>query len=229
MTEPIDSTAAEFASWLPALKRRAAVRVASDVRASYRVLEPDGDVGQALVRNLSTLGVGLVLVKSAVPSMLLRIDFESATRGKLCSRLGRVIHAEVRGEGEVGRAFVREMADVILRLFDAQRLPTTGGDDRRWVRFPCNVETACNALHTAPVEESPARIINISAGGMGLMLPCEFGTGTLLKLDMEGTPASAAGPVLLRVVRATAQYNSDWFHGCEFADPLTDKEFQALL
>jgi hypothetical protein len=121
------------------------------------------------------------------------------------------------------------LSDATLRLFDAQRLPTTGGDDRRWVRFPCNVETACYALDSAPGEQSPARIINISAGGMGLMLPCEFSPGTLLRLEVDGTPAHAAGPILLRVVRAIPQRDRDVFHGCEFADPLSPKEFQALL
>lgn len=223
MSEQAASPALDLAPWVPGTERRALVRLAAALRATYRLLGSDV-AGRAEVRNLSALGAGLLLPSAVGASALLQLDVERLKR----LLFARVVHVE-EPDGLVGCAFVRELDDAVLRLFHAHRLGSAVGDDRRWVRFPCNVETACYAADAAPGEHSPARVVNISAGGMGLLLPCEFGAGTLLKLDLQGTAAHAAGPLLLRVVRATARTAGDWLLGCEFADPLRDEELNVLL
>ena len=229
MSEKTALGALHFAPWFPGVDRRASLRLPAALRACYRVLGVDGAAARVRVRNLSALGVGLAITHPIGPGTLLHIAFERPAGETVCCAMGRVVHVTMEAGGLVGCAFVRELGDAVLRLFDAQRLPATAGDCRRWVRFSCNVETAYYVADAAPGERSPARIVNISAGGMGLMLPCEFSTGTLLKLDLEGTLARAAGPVLLRVVRASARRDRDWLLGCEFAHQLSDEELQALL
>ena len=101
------------------------------------------------------------------------------------------------------------------------------------MRFPCSVETVCYSQETAPGECVPARVLNISAGGVGLLLPCAFGAGVLLDLDLP----AAAGPhaaasvrrLSVRVVRALPHTNASWFHGCEFSDRLDETEIEALV
>ncbi len=225
MSEPLGWAAVEFAPEFPGAERRAAARCPANLRAAYRVLAAEGGAGQARVRNLSPLGVGLTLSQPVPICSLLHLAFEGAGVGPV---LARVVYATADADRVVGCAFVRELDDA-LRLFHAARLPATAGDERRWVRFPCHVETACYAADAAPGEQSPARIADISAGGVGLLLPCEFSPGTLLMLDLEGTPAHAAGPVLLRVMRATARRAGDWLLGCEFARRLDDAEIAAVL
>jgi hypothetical protein len=227
MSELTGSLALAPEAGFPSLERRAAERVPSALQAAYRVFGAE-DVGRARVRDLSPLGVRLILPQPVPCGALLHLDFQRENGETICSTLARVVHAAEDRPDLIGCAFVRELNDASLRLFDAQRLPTTAGDDRRWVRFPCNVETACYAVDAAPGEQSPARVINISAGGMGLLLPCEFGPGTLLNLDLEGTPAHAAGPALLRVVRVVSRPAGDWFLGCEFARRLDAAEIDAI-
>ena len=228
MSEQSGSVALESALWFPGMERRALERGPTTLRAAYRLLREEAS-GWAPVRDLSPLGVGLALSGPVPLGALLHLDFQGTAGGWICGTLARVVHVTAEDGGLVGCAFVREMDDATLRLFHAQRLPTTGIDDRRWVRFPCHVETACYTVDAAPGEQSPARVVNISAGGMGLLLPCEFGPGTLLNLDLEGTPAHTAGPVLLRVVRAAGRPGGDWVLGCEFARRLSNEEMAALL
>src|SRR5262249_17851571 len=96
----------------------------------------------------------------------------------------------------------------------------------RWVRFPCNVETVCYACDTAPGERRPARIVNVSAGGVGLLPPCDFSPGPLLHLEL---PSEAARLALIRVVRVMQHDAGHWFLGCEFADQLAAEEVKDLV
>jgi hypothetical protein len=89
------------------------------------------------------------------------------------------------------------------------------------------VEAVCWSLDTTPGERSPARVLDVSAGGVGLLLPCEFGPGTLLLLSLGG-PEEAGGRVLLRVARSTPT-SAGWLLGCEFADRLSAEELAALV
>jgi PilZ domain len=220
----------DLAPAFSAMERRASVRHPATLRVSYRLVSPPGDVaGHARVQDISTLGVGLVLPYPAAPLTLLQLAFEGKTGGVPRTALARVVHSASEASSLVGCAFVRELDDAILRCFHAARVGAPAGDGRRWVRFPCNVETACYALDTTPGERSPARIVNISVGGAGLLLPCEFGSGTLLKLDLEGTTAQAAGQVLLRVVRVNPRPDGGWLLGCEFADQVAINELAGRL
>ena len=230
MSEQLGSVAEDVAPDCPGAERRASGRRPSTARVSYQPIAADGDAPKAArVRDVSALGVGLILPRPVAPGALLRVDFEGVTGGVVRSVLARVVHAAADAGGVVGCSFVRELDEATLRLFHAGRVGSAAGDGRRWVRFPCNVETACYALDAAPGERSPARIVNISAGGAGLLLPCEFPAGTLLRLDLDGTAARAAGEILLRVVRAVGRDDGDWLLGCEFADQIGQAELEGLL
>jgi hypothetical protein len=209
--------------------RRATARHPATSRASCRLLG-GCESWPARVRDVSTLGAGLLLPRPVGMGTLLQIDFEGTTIDIARTVLGRVVHVTAEGtDWLTGCAFVSELDDATLRLFQASRIRTTSGDARRWVRFPCKVETICYSVDTAPGEQRPARILNISAGGMGLLLPCQYEAGTLLALDLGSLTGRPDQPLLLRVLRSVGHVNGDWFHGCEFADQLDDDELQALL
>jgi hypothetical protein len=133
-----------------------------------------------------------------------------------------------RGEWIVGCALVSEISDADLATFQAERVRPETPDCRAWVRFPCNVETICYSVDTVPGEQLPARILNISAGGVGLLLPCQFESRTLLNLLLPPKPGQPPRKVLVRVVQAKPYDQGDWFLGCEFADQFTDEELEAL-
>lgn len=215
----------------PNEERRASVRMPSS-RAGY--CRPAGggaeDSCRARVRDISTLGIGLVFPQRPELGRLLEIDLEGPGRKIVRTLLARVVHTEADADGwVVGCAFTMEMPDADLKLFQAERVKPAPGDGRRWVRFPCNVETVCTTCLTTPGERIAARILNISAGGLGLLLPCQFEVGTLLHVEIPASRGRVPRKLLVRVVRAIAHSNGDWFLGCEFAQQLREDEVLDLL
>jgi hypothetical protein len=145
--------------------------------------------------------------------------------------LARIVHVEPDPAGDwlAGCAFISELTDDELAQFKAQRLPPVGPDDRRWVRFPCNVETVCSTWETTPGEQVRARVLNVSPGGIGLLLPCQFERGTLLNFELPTVQGQPPKQMLVRVVRAMEHTRGDWFLGCELVQPLTAAELAELL
>lgn len=174
--------------------------------------------------DVSSLGVGLLLPKPPKPSALLRFHLGPSGRDVLA----RVVHITPEEGGYlVGCALVRELHGPALGPLQIPGERATAEDRRRWVRYPCDVEAVCWSLDTTPGERSSARILDVSAGGLGLLLPCEFGPGTLLLLKL-GTAMSDTFQLLLRVVRCIP-VSRGFLLGCEFADRLAVEELEPLL
>jgi hypothetical protein len=216
---------------VPTEERRASTRLPSAQHATWR---PAADKGapacEARIREVSHYGIGLVLARPAEPGTLLALELEPPGQ-PVRSVLARVVHITLLDNGErvAGCAFVVELTDEELRVFQAQRLRPAIPDSRAWVRFPCNVETVCYSMDAAPGEQLPARLLNISSGGVGLVLPCQFESRTLLRLELPQKPCQPPRRVVVRVVQARPYAKGDWFLGCEFADALTDDEVAGLL
>ena len=64
---------------------------------------------------------------------------------------------------------------------------------------------------------------------MGLLLPCEFGEGTLLTFELPPADDQPPRQALVRVIRALAHGGAGWFLGCEFADQLSERELLSLV
>ncbi|MBI3407712.1 MAG: PilZ domain-containing protein [Planctomycetes bacterium] len=210
-------------------ERRGAVRVPAEAQALCRPLADEKcEPWRAGIRDVSSIGVGLVLPGPVDAGTLLHVELSNKHGAKIRPLLARVVHSEQEGEGSwlVGCAFLSELDESQLRSFQAQRVRPARQDGRRWIRFPCHVETVCYTSETVPGERRSARILNVSAGGIGLLLPCQFSEGTLLQLEI---PSEAARLALIRVIRVVEHSAGGWFLGCEFADQLGAEELQELL
>ncbi len=103
--------------------------------------------------------------------------------------------------------------------------PPAEEERRLWGRFPCDVETTCRAA-SGPAAGSaamPARVRNISRGGIALVLGRAFEPGTLLSVSLPGEPATE---VLACVVRCEPRPGQAWDAGCTFATELSDQDLQ---
>jgi hypothetical protein len=216
----------------PNEERRASVRHRSGLRVSCRLVDDlAAEAWQARVRDLSTLGIGLLLPHKRELAELLEIELVKANGALVRTVLARIIHVEEDGPRSwfVGCAFVSELTDEEMRLFHAEAARPKTKDHRRWIRFPCNVETVCYTCETSPGERRPARVLNISPGGIGLLLPCQFTKGTLLHFELPSDSNQISRTLLVRVARVMEQSPGMWFLGCEFAHRLEDEELRALL
>jgi len=75
----------------------------------------------------------------------------------------------------------------------------------------------------------PARVRDLSTGGIGLVLRRAVGRGTILELKLQALPEEPPRAFVVRVAHATVQSPGLWFLGCTFLDPLPETQFNALL
>lgn len=213
-------------------ERRAVVRYRSALPVPWHPAGKAPPVFEARIRDISIFGIGLVVEQSLEMSGLLELELRSPRQEVVRTLLARVVHVEpVTGGGTwiVGCAFVEELSEEDMRPFQAERQRAHEQDSRRWVRFPCNLETVCYTCDTAPGERRAGRILNVSAGGLGLLLRCEFAVGTLLHVDLPPELGQLENGLLVRVVRVLEHSPGNWFLGCEFAHQLALEELKALV
>jgi hypothetical protein len=233
MPQPTQIVDTNVLQWSINEERRSSPRLPGNLRARCM---PMGTVDNppiwtAGVRDLSAYGIALVLPKGPGQSMLMEVELLRRNGVFVRTILARVVHEERESSQSylVGCAFVRELEDQHLRFFQASAVHPTRPDCRRWTRYPCNVETVCYTSDTAPGERRSGRILNISAGGIALMLRCEFSQGTLLHFELPQELNMANPNVLVRVVRVMGHSDGNWTLGCEFADHLNEDDFKALV
>jgi hypothetical protein len=73
-----------------------------------------------------------------------------------------------------------------------------------------------------------ARGVNLSAGGVGLLLQRGIATGTAVRVQLDGAPQEAP-EFLARVAHSTRQGPGEWFIGCQFTRPLGEAELREVL
>jgi hypothetical protein len=97
---------------------------------------------------------------------------------------------------------------------------------RASARRRCGRGGSCRTLPADREGQWPATVRDISAGGVGLLLPRRFEPGVLLAVELpEGCPA---GSVLARVAHATVRGGGEWLVGCQFLTPLDEDELGLL-
>ena len=100
---------------------------------------------------------------------------------------------------------------------------------RAWVRFPCDLGTACQPVAGTRGLQWPGKIINLSRGGAAVTLTRRFEVGTALAIDVQSPAGETLGTVLARVAHVSLQDDGSWLLGCAFTNPLSEEDLKALL
>ncbi len=103
-------------------------------------------------------------------------------------------------------------------------------DERRAdFRHPVELEAQCRALGNAR-QRWPAWIIDFSLSGMCLRMPRRFEAGSVLEVSFTlQSDKNSERNQLLRVRWVQTSEKKTWLLGCEFANPITDEEIDAII
>ena len=113
----------------------------------------------------------------------------------------------------------------------ANKPSTSLASERRsYVRLASDLAATCAVGRLRDVGW-PARVQDISQGGVGLLLQHRFRPGTALLVELRESTGKLLRTVAARVVHATAVLvdgNPCWLVGCCFDCRLSEEEFSAL-
>ncbi len=107
--------------------------------------------------------------------------------------------------------------------------PKPPGPERRVaVRYRSDLDGFCQPLGGEKEFRWSARVQNISASGISMLISRRFERGTLLSLELEATPDSPSRTLLVRVVRVKPHSKRKWLVACRFVTKLAEDEAKAL-
>jgi hypothetical protein len=102
---------------------------------------------------------------------------------------------------------------------------------RAWERQSCDLPIACQPIASSSSNELswPAKIRNLSVGGVGLVIERRFEPGVILFLEITPPASGSKETLMARVVHATAQAGNLWLLGCAFCSRLSPGKIQSLV
>jgi hypothetical protein len=181
----------------------------------------------ARVENVSRGGINLATSRRFEPGELLSMELP----GERGTVLACVVRADVSAAGgwTIGCTFAAELSEEDLERFGALRARETAADPRARVRFPCRARAVFQVVRDPEAKSWPARVVDISASGVGLAVSLALGVGELLSVELRGADELAVLTALASVVRVTGQRAAERVLGCNFIRELTEAELLPLL
>src|SRR5262249_9550695 len=132
------------------------------------------------------------------------------------------------GEGILGCTFSRELSEGDLQAFGARRERHETSDQRTWMRFATDVQATYQLIALPEGARQPAKVINLSASGVGLEVEEPVENGALLSVELQAGHGDFARTMLACVVHVTARQDG-WALGCNFIRSLSEEDLTALL
>jgi c-di-GMP-binding flagellar brake protein YcgR len=111
----------------------------------------------------------------------------------------------------------------------AKPIEPKGAERRESIRFGINLETSVRLIAAVEGDPTPARVRNISAGGISLVLNRGVDPDTMLNVQLLNRPQMFLCKVEVRVTYIVEHPTGDWILGGAFARKLTDEELRCLL
>ena len=74
-----------------------------------------------------------------------------------------------------------------------------------------------------------AWVLDLSRGGLALLVPNSLLEGTVLFVELESLPEAPPVRVWANVVRCEPDEGGEWRVGCELVNPLSEKQLESLL
>src|SRR5262245_22796659 len=211
-------------------ERRVWVRYPTHLETTYQPPGSESSRLSARVRDVSRGGINLVVNREFQSGDLLSIELPRANDG-MHTALACIVRVDrLKGDDwALGCVYSRELGDQELQGFGARRERHAAADQRVWMRFPCNVRATYQQVSTFGAPTTEARVFNISATGVGLLVDEPVEAGTLLSVDLKPDGAAAPRTMLACVVQVNTQADGQYAIGCNFIRELSEGDLQVLV
>jgi hypothetical protein len=210
-------------------ERRTRARCRSEVTTAIRAR--DGMAcWPARVLDVSRAGIALVVADLLEPGEVLGIEVPGDRGAAPSVVLASVAHVRPYGDGEWvhGCCFSAELSDADLGALGGSREDTPVPDLRVWERVSCNVRAAFELLDEETSVRHPARVLNISVGGIGLLADRAVAAGAVLNLNLHGADGQSERTLLACVVHVSSRPNNEWVLGCSFIREMSEADLGAF-
>jgi head-tail adaptor len=222
----------EAATLPPGTERRLFGRHECDLPAKCETTNlPETISATGQVRNLSREGIGLLLAQQIEIGAVLKVELQAVDQSNATIILACVVYAleEQDGGWMHGCAFVTELSDAEMAQFGAERARPDEAEQRFWVRFPRELEASYRVVRITERDMSHAKVVDISASGVGLLVQRPIEAGSLLSIILMALKGKSSLKMLACVVRVTERPGGERLLGCNFIRELSDRELTMLL
>jgi hypothetical protein len=226
----IGSGAPSSGSVKVAEERRRALRYYTDHVIQCRDATAEGPGRPAQLRDISAGGIRVVVEEEFRPGDLLSVQLPDDPPHPPTSVLACVVHVNPEADGRwaVGCTFSSELSGDDLHTFGTAPAGV-GTDQRSQPRHQCAIEATYQLLADEAEPKRPARVLNISTTGVGLVVDQPVTVGKLLTVELQVQGPGPGLTVLCCAVHVREQGPGEWLLGCNFITELGEQELNQLL
>jgi c-di-GMP-binding flagellar brake protein YcgR len=209
-------------------ERRVWVRHPCDLQTQYEHANGDDAPLTARIVDISRGGVKIVVNRAHAPGSLISIELPGPGGKTGFAALACVVHDREVGANEwmLGCSFSKELTEEQLRAFAAEAASL---DKRNWRRCPVNVTASVQVTNSGDPTRWPAKVVDLSPGGVALSVDRDIRNGTLLTTDLCAANGHIVSTILACVVHLTVQDDGTRRLGCNFIRELKESDLLALL
>jgi hypothetical protein len=208
------------------------VRYEADLPTQVHVTQAGETVRvPAQVRDISPGGVQLCTDRPFQPGQIVSLELPAAGGDEDQTVLACVVRTapEADGQWAIGCAFSRELSEADLEAFGIGKPQGAAADQRTWVRHESNLTVTFIAIGAGDGRSAMAKVLNVSASGIGLLVSEAIEAGSLLQLDLHDPQGRFVRTILACVVHSTRRSSGELVAGCNFIRELGEAELEALL
>jgi len=212
-------------------ERRLWVRYPADLATT---VQPTAN-GSALrissrIRDISRGGVNLLVDHEFEAGELITIELPLADRDDTQSVLACIVRVTREdGQWALGCVFSHELADDDLEGLGGRRVKHEASDKRTWMRFETNIHARFQKVGDPANKAFAAKILNVSASGVGLQASERIEPGVLLSVDLLDSHDAVRRTMLACVVHVSREGDGEWALGCNFIRSLSEADLSGLL
>ncbi len=203
----------------------------TDAQVKPATAEDTGAVN-AKVLDVSRGGVRLLVDRPYEEGALISLDLpDSGDEASGVAVLACVVRAERHSTGiwMLGCNFSRELDAHDLQWFGIAKARPSEPDQRGWSRFECPAQAFYTVTNAEASERRPAKVANLSVGGVALLVDCDVPNGTMLGVELLTAAGVAVTNILACVVHVSGEVGCTRALGCNFICDLSEEHLNTLL